>query len=41
MNSTDPFVGTWKLNPDRSEFDPNHRPSQGTMTLELEAEGHY
>ena len=32
-----PFVGTWKLNPDRSEFDPNHRPSQATMTLELEA----
>ncbi len=41
MNSTDVFVGTWKLNPDRSEFDPNHRPSQATMTLELEAEKQY
>ena len=27
----DPFIGTWKLNPGRSRFDPNHRPSDATM----------
>jgi len=37
----DPFIGTWELNPGRSEFGANHRPSAGTMTLELTAEGHY
>lgn len=37
----DRLIGTWKLNPDRSEFDPNHRPSEGIMVLELTPEGHY
>src|SRR5262245_54589215 len=37
----DPFVGAWKLNVARSEFDPNHRPSQGTMTWQLEPDGAY
>ena len=37
----DPFVGTWKLNPEKSEFDANHRPAAGTMVFELDAEGHY
>lgn len=37
----DPFVGTWKLNVEKSEFDPNHRPTAGTMTVELDAEGYY
>jgi hypothetical protein len=37
----DPLVGTWKLNPGRSEFDPNHQPSAGTMILELTPDGHY
>ena len=37
----DPFVGTWKLNPARSQFDPNHRPTAGTMTLEVDASGQY
>ena len=36
-----PLIGTWKLNPGRSEFDQNHRPSAGTMILELTPEGHY
>lgn len=36
-----PLIGTWKLNPGRSEFDLNHRPSAGTMILELTPEGHY
>ena len=37
----DPFVGTWKLNPTKSLFDRNHRPSAGTMTWQLEADGGY
>lgn len=37
----DALIGTWKLNPAKSEFDPNHRPSAGTMVLELTPEGHY
>jgi hypothetical protein len=38
---TDPFVGTWTLNLERSEFDPNHRPSQGTMTWRSGDGGEY
>ena len=37
----DRLIGTWKLNPDKSEFDANHRPSEGTMVLEVTPEGHY
>lgn len=37
----DPFVGTWNLNPARSQFDPNHRPSEGTMSWELDRSGSY
>jgi hypothetical protein len=37
----DPFVGTWKLNPEKSEFGPNHRPTAATMLFELDAQGHY
>jgi hypothetical protein len=37
----DPFVGTWKLNRDRSELSPHHQPKEGTMSLTLSAEGHY
>jgi hypothetical protein len=39
--ATDPFVGTWKLNREKSEFSPHHQPSEATMTLSLNAEGHY
>ncbi|HUF24578.1 MAG TPA: hypothetical protein VMN81_10655 [Vicinamibacterales bacterium] len=38
---TDPFTGTWTLNPTASQFDPNHRPGKGTMRLELTPEGAY
>lgn len=38
---TDPFTGTWELNPAASKFDPNHRPSQGTMRLERAPDGGY
>lgn len=37
----DPFVGTWKLNPSRSQFDPNHRPTGATMRWLLESDGGY
>jgi hypothetical protein len=37
----DPFSGTWKLNPERSQFDPNHRPTAGTMVFEAERDGVY
>ena len=37
----DPFVGTWTLNPTRSAFDANHKPRQGTMRWELNADGTY
>jgi len=39
--AADPFVGTWKLNPAKSQFDPNHRPLEATMTFELEPDGSY
>jgi hypothetical protein len=37
----DPFLGTWKLNTTKSEFDPNHRPSAATMVFELDEQGRY
>jgi hypothetical protein len=37
----DPFVGTWKLNPAKSQFDPNHRPLEATMTFEIQPDGSY
>ncbi|HXW04214.1 MAG TPA: hypothetical protein VD833_03200 [Vicinamibacterales bacterium] len=37
----DPFVGTWALNPARSEFDPNHRTAQARMTWEPDPRGGY
>ena len=37
----DPFVGTWKLNPEKSQFDVNHRPSEATMRWQVEADGGY
>jgi hypothetical protein len=39
--SSDPFVGVWKLNPAQSEFDANHRPSEATMVFEIDPDGHY
>ena len=38
---SDSFVGVWKLKPEQSAFDPNHRPSEATMVFELDSEGHY
>ncbi len=36
---TDHFAGTWKLNVARSEFDPHHRPSEGTMVISVDGTG--
>src|SRR4030095_3473406 len=41
VDMNDPFVGTWTLNPTRSAFDPNHKPSEATMTWQLETDGTY
>lgn len=38
---SDPFVGSWTLNPMRSAFDVNHKPRQATMRWELDGEGTY
>jgi hypothetical protein len=37
----DPFIGTWKLNVEKSEFDANHQPRAGSMVVELDGEGYY
>ena len=37
----DPFVGTWTLNPARSQFDANHKPREGTLQWQLEPDGAY
>jgi hypothetical protein len=37
----DPFIGTWILNVEKSEFDADHHPRAATMIIELDAEGYY
>jgi hypothetical protein len=37
----DPFIGTWTLNVEKSQFDANHRPQAGTIVLEVDHEGYY
>ena len=37
----DPFIGTWTLNPSKSAFDANHRPSEATMIWETGDAGTY
>jgi len=39
-NGEDPFSGLWRMSPQKSNFDPNHRPSEGTMRFEREHEGY-
>jgi len=34
------FSGTWKLNPAKSAFDPNHRPTEGVLRFERNPEGY-
>jgi len=37
----DRFVGTWTLDPSRSELDANHKPTEARMTWQLEPGGAY
>jgi hypothetical protein len=37
----DPLIGTWTLNPSRSNYDINHRPQAGTMVIEPSDDGGY
>ena len=37
----DPFIGTWTLNVEKSQFDANHQPQAGTIVLEIDQEGYY
>ena len=37
----DPFIGTWILNVQKSQFDANHRPQAGTIVVEVDSEGYY
>ena len=39
-NQPDVFSGIWRMNPQKSEFDPNHRPTQGTLRFERESGGY-
>ena len=39
-NQQDPFIGTWKMNPEKSELDPNHRAMAARMYWEQEADGY-
>ena len=36
----DPFVGSWKMNPEKSQLDPNHRVMAAKMSWEREADGY-
>jgi len=40
MSKEYPFDGTWKLNPEKSQFDPNHRPQNATMRWERTSDGY-
>ncbi len=40
MDKEDPFSGVWKLNPQRSTFDPNHRPLSATMSWKRDSGGY-
>jgi hypothetical protein len=39
--SDDPFVGRWRLNPARCDFDPNHQAREATMIFERTPDGAY
>jgi hypothetical protein len=38
--ASDPFVGKWALNIEKSRFDANHNPRSGTMVFEAEEGGY-
>ena len=37
----DPFIGTWKMNLEKSEFGTHPRPLGGTIVYEIDSEGYY
>ncbi|OLE44457.1 MAG: hypothetical protein AUI36_23280 [Cyanobacteria bacterium 13_1_40CM_2_61_4] len=39
MWGADPFIGAWKLNVEKSKFDPGPPPRSGTVTYEPQGEG--
>ncbi len=39
-NNDDPFVGTWVLIPEESQFDQHHKPSRGTMQFARDDDGY-
>ena len=39
-NQPDLFNGTWKMNPQKSNFDPHHRPAEATMRFEPQPDGY-
>jgi hypothetical protein len=40
LAADDPFVGTWKLNHAKSEFNPGPAPKSGTMIVTAQGNGH-
>ena len=40
-NMPDPFIGTWTLNVDQSQFSAHHRPTEATMVFAIDEEGHH
>ena len=41
VDMQDPFIGTWILNVEKSQFDANHRPQAGTIVFEVDKDGYY
>jgi hypothetical protein len=39
--TVDGFLGTWTLDPARSEFGPHHQPTAATMSWSIDADGTY
>jgi hypothetical protein len=37
----DPLIGTWTLNPSRSQFDAHHRPQAATLVIERTGDDRY
>lgn len=40
-HSDDPFTGSWTLNREKSNFDPNHRPRVATMRWDRTIDGYH
>lgn len=40
VETKDAFIGSWRLMPEKSQFDPNHQPTGATMRFERDAAGY-